>query len=169
SVPRHTDGADHQDQPHTHAATQIGNVTDEHLPAARHPERRSTAALAESVDFHDNSTSVDRYRLAQTIQESILANVADPELSPQRIAAHHFISVRQLHKVFSEQGLTVASWIKEQRFARICRDLEDPLKAGVPVGVLAAQWGLHDASSFARSFRAAFGKSPTQYRNELLA
>ena len=48
SVARHTDGADHQDQPHTHAATQIGNVTDEHLPAARHPERRSTIVVTRS-------------------------------------------------------------------------------------------------------------------------
>ncbi|BBY57018.1 hypothetical protein MSAR_01540 [Mycolicibacterium sarraceniae] len=42
SVPRHTDGADHQPQPRSHLGHHIGTLTDGTTPHGRHPERRST-------------------------------------------------------------------------------------------------------------------------------
>ena len=42
SVPRHTDGAHQQEQPHDSADPPIGNLTEEWAPRGRHPERRST-------------------------------------------------------------------------------------------------------------------------------
>ena len=42
SVPRHTDGADHQDQTHPDADHHIGRINDGTTPRGRHPERRST-------------------------------------------------------------------------------------------------------------------------------
>ena len=102
--------------------------------------------------------------LANSIREYIEANLADPQLSPAGIAAAHFISTRHLHNVFHEFGTTVASWIRGQRLERAGRDLRDPLHSGKSVAAVAAGWGFIDAAHFSRSFREAFGQSPSDWR-----
>ncbi|MET3771519.1 AraC-like DNA-binding protein [Arthrobacter nitrophenolicus] len=102
--------------------------------------------------------------LAVSIREYIEANLSDPTLSPASIAAAHFISTRHLHNVFHESGTTVASWIRSQRLDGARRDLRDPLHAGKPVGAIAARWGILDAAHFSRTFRDAFGVSPSDWR-----
>jgi AraC-like DNA-binding protein len=112
--------------------------------------------------------SPDRMRpqalLAASVREYIDANLADPLLSPASIAAAHFISTRHLHNVFHESGTTVASWIRTQRLEGARRELRDPLLAGMPVGAVAGRWGFLDAAHFSRSFRDAFGESPSDWR-----
>jgi len=102
--------------------------------------------------------------LAVSVREYIEANLADPLMSPASIAAAHFISTRHLHNVFHESGTTVASWIRTQRLEGARRDLRDPLHAGQSVGTVAARWGFLDAAHFSRTFRDAFGVSPTEWR-----
>ncbi|MEN8582867.1 helix-turn-helix domain-containing protein [Burkholderia sp. RS01] len=102
--------------------------------------------------------------LATSIREYIEANLADPDLSPASIAAAHFISTRHLHNVFHESGSTVASWIRSKRLEHIRRDLRDPLHSGTSVGAVAARWGFLDAAHFSRTFREAFGESPSDWR-----
>ena len=102
--------------------------------------------------------------LAVSVREYIEANLADPQLSPASIAAAHFISTRHLHNVFHESGTTVASWIRSQRLDGARRELRDPLLAGKPVGAVAARWGFLDAAHFSRTFRDAFGVSPSDWR-----
>lgn len=102
--------------------------------------------------------------LAASVREYIDAHLADPLLSPASIAAAHFISTRHLHSVFHESGTTVASWIRTQRLEGARRELRDPLLAGMPVGAVAGRWGFLDAAHFSRSFRDAFGESPSDWR-----
>ena len=102
--------------------------------------------------------------LAVSVREYIEANLSDPQLSPASIAAAHFISTRHLHNVFHESGTTVASFIRSQRLDGARRDLQDPLHAGKSVGAVAAQWGFLDAAHFSRTFRDAFGVSPSEWR-----
>jgi AraC-like DNA-binding protein len=102
--------------------------------------------------------------LAVSVREYIEANLSDPLLSPASIAAAHFISTRHLHNVFHESGSTVASWIRGQRLDGARRELRDPLHAGKSVGAVAARWGFLDAAHFSRTFRDAFGLSPSDWR-----
>ncbi|MHC6591996.1 AraC-like ligand-binding domain-containing protein [Arthrobacter sp. C152] len=102
--------------------------------------------------------------LAVSVREYIEANLSDPLLSPASIAAAHFISTRHLHNVFHESGTTVASWIRTQRLEGARRELRDPLHAGKSVGAVAARWGILDAAHFSRTFRDAFGVSPSEWR-----
>ncbi|MET3142419.1 UNVERIFIED_ORG: AraC-like DNA-binding protein [Arthrobacter sp. UYEF2] len=102
--------------------------------------------------------------LAVSVREYIEANLSDPQLSPASIAAAHFISTRHLHNVFHESGTTVASFIRSQRLDGARRDLQDPLHAGKSVGTVAAHWGFLDAAHFSRTFRDAFGVSPSEWR-----
>jgi AraC-like DNA-binding protein len=104
--------------------------------------------------------------LAASVREYIEANLSDPLLCPASIAAAHFISTRHLHNVFHESGTTVASWIRSQRLDGSRRDLRDPLHAGKSVSAVAARWGFLDAAHFSRTFRDAFGMSPTDWRRQ---
>jgi AraC-like DNA-binding protein len=96
------------------------------------------------------------------IQDYVLLHLGDPDLNPQRIAASHGISVRQLHRVFGQDGLMVERWIWQERLAR-CRQhlLRSP---AAPVSAVAFQWGFNDAAHFSRAFRRRYGMSPRQYR-----
>jgi len=93
------------------------------------------------------------------------AHLGDPELGPRPIAAAHFVSVRQLHKVFEREGHTVAGWIRSRRLAAVCRDLADPALAEQPIRVLAARRGFVDAPHFNRLFRAEHGCTPGEFRH----
>jgi AraC-like DNA-binding protein len=104
--------------------------------------------------------------LAVSVREYIEANLSDPLLCPSSIAAAHFISTRHLHNVFHESGTTVASWIRSQRLDGSRRDLQDPLHAGKSVNAVASRWGFLDAAHFSRTFRDAFGMSPTDWRRQ---
>ncbi|GAA2850560.1 helix-turn-helix domain-containing protein [Paenarthrobacter ilicis] len=103
--------------------------------------------------------------LLARIHDYIEANLGDPDLSPGSIAAAHYISTRHLHDLFQEIDTTVASSIRQRRLERCRRDLKDPVLLDRPVTAIAARWGFTDAAHFSRIFRAAFGNSPTGYRN----
>ena len=142
------------------------------LDALRGPSgsRLATNALdLVSTMLHSElDMSPDRMRpqalLATSVREYIDAHLADPLLSPATIAAAHFISTRHLHNVFHETGTTVASWIRSQRLEGARRELRDPLHSGKSVGAVAARWGFLDAAHFSRTFRDAYGESPTDWR-----
>ncbi|GLW68225.1 hypothetical protein Kpho02_05240 [Kitasatospora phosalacinea] len=97
------------------------------------------------------------------VKDHILRHLGDPDLSPERIAAAHHVSVRYLHKIFQFEGVTVARWIQQQRLAMCRRDLARPAGA-LTVASVAARWGFVSASHFSRSFRSAYGLSPREWR-----
>jgi AraC-like DNA-binding protein len=90
----------------------------------------------------------------------------DGELSPESIASAQHISVRYLHALFKRQGDTVGHYIKYRRLDRIRRDLTDHELAHVPAYVIAARWGIPNPSHFSKLFRAEFGMSPRELRQE---
>jgi AraC-like DNA-binding protein len=98
------------------------------------------------------------------IRAHIEGNLGDPDLAPTLIAARHHISVRHLHKLFQDEGTTVAGLIRARRLARCRQDLIDPVHAAKPVSAIAARWGLRDAGYFNRVFRAEYGMPPGEYR-----
>jgi AraC-like DNA-binding protein len=61
----------------------------------------------------------------------------DPTLSPTVIAAAHHVAPRTLDRLFHEQELTVAGWIRHRRLERCRRDLTNPLLATRPIYAIA--------------------------------
>jgi AraC-like DNA-binding protein len=90
--------------------------------------------------------------------------LGDPELSPPTVAAAHHISVRYLHKLFAAQDATVAGFIRSRRLERSRRDLLDPARSERPVSSIAARYGFAEPAHFSRTFRAAYGSPPGEYR-----
>jgi AraC-like DNA-binding protein len=123
-------------------------------------------ALSSYFDFGAAVAADDRHRvrLAQ-IDAYIWRNLGDPHLSPPVVAAANHISLRYLHRIFSdEHGQTIAAFIREARLQRCRRDLADPLLANWSIERIARRWGFTDLASFSRTFKQAMGVSPTTYR-----
>lgn len=106
--------------------------------------------------------------LVLTIRSFIGSNLHDPRLTPGAVAAAHHISARHLHRLFHQEGTTVAALIRNLRLERACRDLVDPRLADTPVHTIAARCGFGAPAHFSRVFRAAQGMSPRDFRDAAL-
>ncbi|WP_432515126.1 AraC-like ligand-binding domain-containing protein [Kineococcus sp. SYSU DK001] len=107
-----------------------------------------------------------RHALFLRILTFIDARLDDPELTVPGIAAAHHVSLRYLQKLFEEEGRTVSGWLRERRLDRCRRDLLDPDLPHLAVSEVGARWGLSNPAAFARSFRSAYGVSPSEYRQQ---
>ena len=134
--------------------------------------RLSTAAvevlatrLAHELDAHDWDTpEARRHALLTTVQAFTQQHLGDAGLSPAMIAAAHHMSLRSLHRLFHDEGLTVAGWIRKRRLECCRRDLSDPALASRPVAAIGARWGFPNPGDFSRAFRTVHGLPPMEYR-----
>jgi AraC-like DNA-binding protein len=99
------------------------------------------------------------------IFEYIDRHLADAGLAPEGIAAAHHISVRYLHKLFQEEGTTVGRWIQRRRLEECRRDLVLRGREHQTIAAVAGRWGFVSATHFSRVFRAAYGVSPSAWRD----
>ncbi len=102
--------------------------------------------------------------LVERIARYIDDNLADPALTPTRIATRFGITPRYLHMTWSAAGRTVSAHIRSKRLAAIRRDLADPRLARHTITDIAFAWGFSDAAHTSRAFSTAFGLSPSEYR-----
>lgn len=106
----------------------------------------------------------NRTIILRDIDLFIEQHLSDPRLDPQSIAAAHFISLRNLHGLFHDRGVSVSSWIRTRRLDLCQRDLLDPILSHVAVASIAAKHGLTDPAHFSRLFKRTYGVSPSDYR-----
>jgi AraC-like DNA-binding protein len=105
-----------------------------------------------------------RRSLLVTVCAWIDRNLGEPDLDPEAIARANHISVRYLHRLFHDQGTSVARWVRESRLDNCRRDLEDPALAERGVVAIARRWGFGDPAHFSKIFKEAYGVPPGQYR-----
>lgn len=91
----------------------------------------------------------------------------DPELGPQMISDHFYVSLRQLHSKFSEEDQTVSSYIRNERIRRIRDDLANPAYQDETVQSISSRYGLTDASHVSKLFKQTYGETPSGYRNSI--
>ncbi|MEV6229951.1 helix-turn-helix domain-containing protein [Saccharopolyspora shandongensis] len=103
--------------------------------------------------------------MARRVREYVNQHLADPDLSPEAIAAHHRISVRYLHKIFEGEGTTISRWIQQRRLEECSRELAQRRRVIPTVSAVAQRWGFVNPAHFSRVFRAAYGMSPREWRN----
>jgi AraC-like DNA-binding protein len=98
------------------------------------------------------------------ILEYARAHLPEPGLNAAQIAAAHHISVRHLYNVLARGGISLGDWIRARRLEG-CRDeLSRPGSRSATISSVARSRGFTDLSSFGRLFRAAYGLSPTEWR-----
>jgi AraC-like DNA-binding protein len=143
------------------------------LAATRpHPTEGGAAKVADSVadlvltaagEACPTGLSVAESDLLARIEQYLLDHLGDPFLSPDGVAAAHFISTRQLQRLFAARGRTVSQSLREARLEACRRDLLSAGPGGSVSGI-ARRYGFSDAAVFSRAFRAAYGITPTGYR-----
>ncbi|WP_392667149.1 helix-turn-helix domain-containing protein [Streptomyces sp. LN785] len=124
------------------------------------------AFVAHHLDAETALSEESRKRtLLLSIEAFVQQHLHDPDLSPRVIAAAHHLSLGYLHRLFSARDTTVAAWIRRLRLEGARRDLRDPESREVTVHRIAVRWGFKDHSTFTRTFHAAYGMSPRDYRH----
>jgi AraC-like DNA-binding protein len=104
----------------------------------------------------------------ETLLTRILAyarrHLTEPGLGPERIATAHSISRRQLYALFRHAGISLEQWIITQRLEGARSDLTSPASQDRTIAAIARSWGFTGPSHFTTRFRAAYGLSPSEYR-----
>jgi AraC-like DNA-binding protein len=118
-------------------------------------QREQQAGIADSLP--GNSLR----RLAQQLIEESLTQ---PGLSPVALANRLHISVRQLYRLFEEQGDSVCRYIQRTRLQRSASDLSSPHLRRESITAIAYKWGFTDSAHFSRAFKKQFEQSPKDYR-----
>ncbi|MFH8753714.1 helix-turn-helix domain-containing protein [Streptomyces rimosus] len=106
-----------------------------------------------------------RRDLVRRLRAYVDAHLWDRGLTPASVAAAQHISIRYLHKLFESGGSTVGRWIRHRRLEEARRELARPGRDDTTVAAVAARWGFAGAAHFSRSFRAAYGMSPSDWRD----
>jgi AraC-like DNA-binding protein len=124
-----------------------------------------SALLANELNDRQPAGPAHQLTLLSQAKAFIYQHLGDADLSPSMIAAAHHISTRHLHRLFNDAGLTIAGWIRRRRLEQCHRDLIDPDRRTRPIHVIAARWGFTNPAHFSRTFRAAYGMSPSEHRH----
>lgn len=114
------------------------------------------SGLGGRSDLHDG--------LLRQIDAYIDQNLDDPCLSPTLVARAHFISTRQLQRLFARRGNTVAQVIRQRRLERCRRDLLARRDGELTLTEICLRWGFSELAVFSRAFREVYGMSPSEYR-----
>ncbi len=98
-----------------------------------------------------------RQRIGQ-VKRYILANLHDPRLDLETIAAAQNMSTRTLNRLFVGEGITPMRWLWRQRLSASFKALAERQVTRVTDAAL--DFGFSDLSHFSRAFKSAFGQSP---------
>ncbi|MFJ1709485.1 helix-turn-helix domain-containing protein [Kitasatospora sp. NPDC088346] len=106
----------------------------------------------------------EQLSLSVRIRAFINEHLPDTGLSPESIARAHHISVRYLHRLFEHEGTTVHRLIQQRRLEEARRELGRQGRSATTIAFVAHRWGFADPAHFSRSFRAAYGMTPREWR-----
>ncbi len=127
----------------------------------------TAAVLRSEVDQEYEQQHAKQSALFRRILEFMESNYTDCELTPEKVADANGISVRYLHSLFNQAGLTVSKWIWERRLKATREDLLDPNMNHMRVSQIAFRRGFNDPAHFSRAFKSRFDISPSQLRKTL--
>lgn len=134
-------------------------------PMAERVQANVLDLLGGVLEAH-SGTRADRSMEAQRrrMKRFIARNLRLRHLGPEMIAATFGVSTRYVHKCFAAEEHTVVRYIRNERLQACRRALIDPVCAGMSITDIALQWGFYDLPHMTRSFREAYGLTPTEFR-----
>lgn len=129
----------------------------------------ATIALARALIC---SAAEDPRRTGEAMADSLLlrvqayvrAHLTEPGLTPERIAAEHHISVRQLYKTFAAADLRLEQWIIGLRLEGARHELALPQSRLRTIAAVARRWCFTNPSHFTQRFREAYGMTPREWQ-----
>jgi AraC-like DNA-binding protein len=121
-------------------------------------------SLAKALDGRIPRVSSARALVLFNVRAAVEARLTDPALNAEIVAAAAGVSVRYANAVLAEVGTSIMHLVRTRRLERCRRALQDPFQATRTISEIAYGWGFSDMTHFSRSFRAAFGSLPSEYR-----
>ncbi|WUC82080.1 helix-turn-helix domain-containing protein [Streptomyces sp. NBC_00536] len=119
---------------------------------------------ADTTDGADDASGTGTgNEMLTRIHGHIEEHLMDPDLSPESIARAHHISVRYLQKLFQNDGSTVSQWVRRRRLD-VCRLELGRSNRRITMAAVAHRWGFSSPSHFSRTFRGAYGMSPSEWQ-----
>ncbi|WP_028603919.1 helix-turn-helix transcriptional regulator [Ottowia thiooxydans] len=149
------------------ASIQRQEVLDEPLAhlAATHLADLLTLALGARGDDADQAHQRgERAARLAALRAQVARSYRDPQLSVVDLAKHHHMSVRQVQRMFEEDGSTFTLYLQQCRLEHVRRALADPTRARQLIATIAYEAGFSDLAAFNRLFKQRFGVPPTQIR-----
>lgn len=101
------------------------------------------------------------------IKKAVQLNLRDPELDVDLIAESVGLSPRQVHRLFSDEGMSLMRWVWVQRLEQCYRELAQDDSGKRSISDVAYAWGFNDQAHFSRAFRKHFGISPRDLRRRM--
>ena len=95
-------------------------------------------------------------------------HLADPNLSPGRVAEALGISVRALHLLFEPTGTSFGRYLMRRRLEECRAALSSPLADRRSVAAIAFGWGFNSLPTFYRAFGSEYGMAPGKLRTAAL-
>jgi AraC-like DNA-binding protein len=154
-----TTAIDFIDHPYIETAPDVASQARSLLKALLTP-------LGNALDGDSSDATLWKVLRAETY---IAEHLGDPSLTAMSIAHWMGISVRHLNRLFAARQSTVTQWIWSQRLARAGEDLASPRTRSVSIGEIAFRWAFANQAHFARSFKARYAVTPSEYRRRALA
>lgn len=121
--------------------------------------------LTLATDFHEPTPSRHRGQLARQILRRIESDYAEPDLSPELVAAACGISKRYLQTLLAGSGTSFVQELNATRLERASDLLGDPRGASLSIAEIAYRTGFLDPGYFTRLFRKRFGITPREWRS----
>lgn len=126
------------------------------------------AALAPSAaNFTSAEAHID-FRLLNRARQLIERHLHRPDLSPAFVAGQMGLSRARLYRLFAQES-GVSAYIQLRRLNKARELLQGDLGHQQRISSLAFQFGFKSDAHFSRSFKAAFGYSPTEAREQAAA
>jgi AraC-like DNA-binding protein len=100
----------------------------------------------------------------EAIKAYIRDKIGDPELSAASVAARLGVTSRYVHRLFEREGKTFSEFVLLRRLERARQMLGDARFAEQKISAIALDCGFRDISYFNRTFRRAFGMTPSDVR-----
>lgn len=122
-------------------------------------------ALANSIDEQQGASSPAQMLVLMNVRAAIEARLADPSLDASTVAAAAGVSVRYANAVLAREGTSIRRLILARRLMRCRKALADASQAGRTVTEIAYSWGFSDMTHFGRSFKGAYGVTPSDFRH----
>ena len=104
--------------------------------------------------------------LLQMMRRYVRDHLADRDLTVEKLARQHHVSVRRAHALFGRIDATPGAFVREQRLLAARALLSDPRRDGRAVPDIAAAAGFAELRTFERAFRRQYGMTPAQWRRE---
>lgn len=124
-----------------------------------------TLAANQTQEQFEASASGVRAALTAAVEREIEVHYLDLELSPASVAASLRITPRYLHKLLEPSGVSFSERVMQRRLQHAQTLLAAPAAARPGILSVALDSGFRNAEHFSQRFRAAFGITPSDFRD----